>query len=57
MANVPLTTIPTGRGSYVLPGQITLAEILRRYDSAPPEFRDMPRADVIAAYREAAPCA
>mgnify|MGYP001249563572 CR=1 FL=1 len=56
MANAPLTTIPTGRGSHVLPGQITLAEILRRYDAAPPEFRDMPRADVIAAYREAAPC-
>ena len=57
MANIAHTTLPTGRGSYVLPGELTLAEILRRYAAAPPEFRDMPRADVIAAYREAASCA
>ncbi|MBU4529784.1 MAG: hypothetical protein KUA43_08905 [Hoeflea sp.] len=51
MANTVLTTIPTGRGSHVLPGQLTLAEILRRYDKAAPEHVMMSREEVIAAYR------
>jgi hypothetical protein len=45
--------IPTGRGSYIRPGQVSLAELLRRYDLAHPEHTIMPREAVIAAYHEA----
>lgn len=50
MANV-LTT--TGRGGYVDPRKVSLAEILARYDRCPAEFIEEPRDTVIAAYREA----
>jgi hypothetical protein len=45
--------IPTGRGSYVRPGKISLAQLLRRYNLAHSEHTIMPRETVIAAYHEA----
>ncbi|MET3521479.1 hypothetical protein [Mesorhizobium abyssinicae] len=42
--------VPTGRGSYVRAGSITLAELLRRYDLAAERgFTTMTRCEVIAA--------
>lgn len=43
------TLIPTGRGSYVRAGTISLAELLRRYDLAN-GHRTMTREAVIAAF-------
>ncbi|TIX16687.1 MAG: hypothetical protein E5V41_12800 [Mesorhizobium sp.] len=46
--------IPTGRGSYVPAGSISLTEILRRYDLAAAEGEStMPREDVIASFAAA----
>jgi hypothetical protein len=45
--------VPTGRGSYVPASQVSLAELLRRYDLAHPEHTVIPRETVIAAYHEA----
>ncbi|MBB6407447.1 hypothetical protein [Mesorhizobium sangaii] len=41
--------IPTGRGSYVRAGTISLTELLRRYDMAE-GHRTMTREAVIAAF-------
>lgn len=45
--------IPTGRGNYIRPGAVSLAELLRRYDRAHPKHTVVPRETVIAAYHEA----
>ncbi|ESY70017.1 hypothetical protein X742_05770 [Mesorhizobium sp. LNHC232B00] len=42
--------IPTGRGSYMRAGTITLAELLRRYDMADGGHQTMTREAVIAAF-------
>lgn len=43
----------TGRGSFVFVDEVSLDELLARYDRAYPEFTDETREEVAAAYRKA----
>ncbi len=43
---------PTGRGGYIVPALVSLAEVLRRYDMCPEIQRTMSREDVTASYQQ-----